>query len=101
MKRGRRSNAFYIVGNNTYYPNSGAGLRTGPWTSRRAFMRMSRLTLAALAAGVALTILGLPEAAAQEEQCVGTPPKGGKWVASGELYLNRARNPKSACRKVR
>ncbi len=59
-------------------------------------MRISRLTLAALTAGVALTMLGLPEAVAQEEQCVGTPPKGGKWVASGELYLNRARNPRSA-----
>ncbi|MEE8550907.1 MAG: hypothetical protein V3T08_06585 [Gemmatimonadota bacterium] len=52
-------------------------------------MKLPHLTASMLAAVV---LLALPAtASAQKQKCEGLKPKGGKWVASGELYLDRAR----------
>ncbi len=59
-------------------------------------MILRRVGVAAFAAGLALLSLPQQGARAQEsEECQGSRPRGGMWVASGELYMDRAaRNPK-------
>ncbi len=55
-------------------------------------MSLRRLGVAAFAGVLGLASLPLPALA---QQCEGNPPKGGKYVTSGELYMDRAgRTPK-------
>ncbi len=52
-------------------------------------MKLRYLIASTLAAVV---LLALPAtASAQKQKCEGLKPKGGKWVSSAELYLDRAR----------
>ena len=56
-------------------------------------MTLRRLALMA-GTGVLLGLWALPTMALAQE-CSGSRPRGGRWVASGELYLDRARrNPR-------
>ncbi len=51
-------------------------------------MNLGHLTTSTL---VAVVLLALPAtASAQKQKCEGLKPRGGKWVASGELYLDFA-----------
>ncbi|UCC49695.1 MAG: tetratricopeptide repeat protein [Gemmatimonadota bacterium] len=58
-------------------------------------MTLSRMALVTGSVAVLALYILPADALAQRQRCTGERPRGGRWVSSGELYLDRARrNPR-------